>query len=89
MQGPRGKRDETRADPSSPSAPECGPGGFDRGYEAHRRRQARLGLGLTPVERLRWLEETMEELRGLVGRARMGKPNSTDRDPEGPGPRPE
>ena len=42
--------------------------GWDRA--AHERRQARLGLELTPAERLRWLEETMDELRGLVGRAR-------------------
>lgn len=43
-------------------------------FEAHRRRQARLGLGLSPAERLRWLEESMEELRKLVGRARQGRP---------------
>lgn len=48
--------------------------GFDRGFEGHRRRQARLGLRLTPAERLRWLEQTMEELRRLVGRARHGRP---------------
>ena len=47
---------------------------FDRGFEGHRRRQARLGLSLSPAERLRWLEETMEELRGLLGRARRGRP---------------
>lgn len=28
------------------------------------------GLRLTPAERLAWLEETMEELESLVGRAR-------------------
>jgi hypothetical protein len=43
------------------------------GYEGHRRRQTRLGLGLSPAERLRWLEESMEELRTLVGRARADK----------------
>ncbi len=48
-------------------------GGFDAGFEGHRRRQARLGLTLTPVERLRWLEQTMEELRAWVGRARKGR----------------
>ncbi len=51
-----------------------GEGEFDRGFEGHRRRQARLGLCLSPAERLRWLEETMDELRGLVGRARRGRP---------------
>lgn len=49
-------------------------GEFDRGYEGHRRRQARLGLRLSPAERLRWLEETLQELRGLLGRARRGQP---------------
>ena len=46
---------------------------FDRGFAGHRRRQARLGLRLSPAERLRWLEQTMDELRGLVGRARQGQ----------------
>ena len=40
------------------------------GYEAHRRAQARMGLRLTPAERLRWLEETMRTLRRWQGRAR-------------------
>ena len=48
--------------------------GLDWGFEAHRHRQARLGLGLSPAERLRWLEQSMEELRKLVGRARQGRP---------------
>jgi hypothetical protein len=47
-------------------------GEFDRGFEGHSRRQARLGLKLTPAERLRWLEQTMMELRSLEGRARQG-----------------
>lgn len=44
--------------------------GFDRGWVGHRRRQARIGLGLTPAQRLRWLEQTMPEMRLLLGRAR-------------------
>jgi hypothetical protein len=48
--------------------------GFDRGFEGHQRRQARLGLRLSPVERLRWLEETMDALRRLRGRAGRGRP---------------
>ena len=58
-------------------AEDCGTdngGEFDRGYDGHRRRQVRLGLALTPAQRLRWLEQTMEELRPLVGRARLAKP---------------
>jgi|GEM_PF-2400678 len=43
-------------------------------FEGHCRRQAKLGLQLSPAERLRWLEESMEELRKLVGRARQGRP---------------
>lgn len=49
---------------------------LDWGFEGHRRRQARLGLGLSPAQRLRWLEESMEEFRKLVGRARQGRPVS-------------
>jgi len=51
-------------------------GDLDWSFEGHRRRQARLGLGLSPAERLRWLEESMEEFRKLVGRARQGRPVS-------------
>jgi len=50
--------------------------GFDRGFDGHWRRQVRLGLALTPAQRLRWLEQTMQELRPLVGRARLAKPSS-------------
>ena len=50
--------------------------GFDRGFDGHWRRQVRLGLALTPAQRLRWLEQTMEELRPLVGRARLARPPS-------------
>ena len=42
---------------------------FPRGFDEHRRAQARAGLRLTPAERLRWLEETMETLRRWQGRA--------------------
>ena len=48
--------------------------GFDRGFGGHSMRQARMGLRLTPAERLRWLEVTMEELRRLLGRAKLGRP---------------
>jgi hypothetical protein len=40
------------------------------GYDEHRLAQARMGLRLTPAERLRWLEETMAALRRWQGRAR-------------------
>jgi len=50
---------------------------FDSGYEGHFRRQARIGLKLTPAQRLRWLEETMEEMRRLLGRA-WNRRSSTD-----------
>jgi len=45
-------------------------GGFPRGYDGHRRDQARMGLRLTPLQRLRWLEETMDALRRWRGLAR-------------------
>ena len=57
-----------------------GHAGFDRGFDGHWRRQVRLGLALTPAQRLRWLEQTMEELRPLVGRARFAKPSSARKD---------
>lgn len=43
-------------------------------FEANRSLQLRQGLRLTPAERLRWLEETVEELLPWVGRARQGTP---------------
>lgn len=39
-------------------------------FEAARDAAIREGLRMTPAERLRWLEETMAEMEGLVGRAR-------------------
>ena len=39
-----------------------------------RSRVLRMGLRMTPAERLRWLEETVEELLPWVGRARLGRP---------------
>ena len=50
------------------------PAGFERGFDGHGHRQVRLGLALRPAQRLRWLEQTMEELRPLVGRARLARP---------------
>jgi hypothetical protein len=57
-------------------------GDFDRGYEGHARRLARLGLALTAAERLRWLEETMDGLRRLPGRA-TGAPRVAPAPPAG------
>jgi hypothetical protein len=48
--------------------------GFDRGWEGHARRQATIGLALTPAERLRWLEETMATMRRWLGRAEESRP---------------
>lgn len=47
---------------------------WDVGWDGHERRQARRGLELTPAARLRWLEETMAEMRALLGRAREPTP---------------
>jgi hypothetical protein len=43
---------------------------FDVGYEGHLRRQARLGLEMTPAQRLHWLETKLAEMRALLGKAR-------------------
>jgi hypothetical protein len=39
-------------------------------YAATRNRQLRQGARLTPSQRLAWLEEMLDELLPLVGRAR-------------------
>jgi hypothetical protein len=51
---------------------------FPRGFDGHRRVQARMGLRLTPAERLRWLEETMDSLRRWRGLARPTRPPSNE-----------
>lgn len=43
-------------------------------FAGSRSRVLRMGLEMTPAERLRWLEETVEELLPWVGRARQGRP---------------
>jgi hypothetical protein len=43
-------------------------------FEGTRRHHLRLGLQMTPVERLRWLEETVDEMRRLQGLVRKGRP---------------
>jgi hypothetical protein len=47
---------------------------WDWDFEGIRRHHLKLGLSLTPEERLRWLEETVEEMRSLQGLARNGRP---------------
>jgi hypothetical protein len=47
---------------------------WDWDFEGTRRHHFKVGLSLTPEERLRWLEETVEEMRGLQGLARNGRP---------------
>ncbi len=56
--------------------------GFPRGWDGHRRAQAGIGLGMTPAERLRWLQETLETLRRWQGRARSPSPGGPDRPGE-------
>jgi hypothetical protein len=43
-------------------------------FAGARRHHIRQGLLLTPAERLRWLEETVDEMRRLQGLARLGRP---------------
>ena len=42
-------------------------------FEGTRLHHIRLGLRLTPAERLRWLEEAVDEMRLLQGLARQGQ----------------
>lgn len=42
-------------------------------FEGTRKNHLRLGLQMTPVERLRWLEETVDEMRQLQDLARKGR----------------
>ncbi len=44
-----------------------------------RQRQIRAGLRMTPAERLAWLEEVLDELLPLVGRAREAGPTAEKR----------
>jgi hypothetical protein len=43
-------------------------------FAASRALHLRKGLELSPAERLRWLENAIEELLPWVGRARLGRP---------------
>ena len=56
---------------------------FPRGFDGHRRAQARMGLRLTPAERLRWLDETMDALRRWQGLARPTQVESSKGDAAG------
>jgi hypothetical protein len=46
------------------------PAPLDWSHVDTRRRQIRAGMLMTPAERLAWLEEMLDELLPLVGRAR-------------------
>jgi hypothetical protein len=46
----------------------------DWSFAGARRQHLQRGLRLTPAERLRWLEETVDEMRRLQGLARQGRP---------------
>jgi hypothetical protein len=45
----------------------------DWDFDGARRQHLLRGLRMTPAERLRWLEETVAEMRQLQGRARLGR----------------
>ena len=42
-------------------------------FEGTRRHHLEMGLRMTPAERLRWLEETVDEMRRLQGLAQFGR----------------
>jgi hypothetical protein len=50
------------------------PGDWDWDFEGTRRHHLELGRSLTPEQRLRWLEETVDEMLELQGLARKGRP---------------
>ncbi|MGQ0553407.1 MAG: hypothetical protein ACT4PU_09325 [Planctomycetota bacterium] len=52
--------------------------GFDHGWEGHARRQALLGLSVSPAERLRLMEELVTTMRRWVGRAKGLPPAGPD-----------
>jgi hypothetical protein len=41
-------------------------------FDGTRRHHIRAGFQMDPVDRLRWLEETVDEMRRLQGLARQG-----------------
>jgi hypothetical protein len=43
---------------------------LDAAFAAHKRQQARRALLMTPAERLRWLDDALQELGALRGLAR-------------------
>ena len=47
--------------------------GYGWSHEETRRRQIQAGAQMTPAERLSWLEEILDELLPLVGRARVDR----------------
>lgn len=49
------------------------PTGLDWSHADTRRRQMNAGVEMTPAERLAWLEEMLDELLPLVGRARAAE----------------
>jgi len=52
---------------------------FSWSHEDTRRRQIQAGAKMTPAERLTWLEEMLDELLPLVGRAREAGPTAEKR----------
>ena len=63
------------SDTLKPDRPESeGDWGWD--FEGARRHHLVQGLRMISEEQLRWLEETVEEMRSLQGLARKGRPVS-------------
>jgi hypothetical protein len=59
------------SEPTDPKNPEPSLYGWD--FAGTRRHHFQQGLQMTPIERLRWLEDTVEEMRRLQGLARHGR----------------
>ena len=58
---------------------------IERAWREHRARQVVRGLELTPLERLRWLETNLAEIRGWLGRARTAQDSPDGRRAADPG----
>lgn len=58
---------------TEPSQPKPEAEEYTWDFEGTRRHHIRAGLRLSHLERLRWLEDTVDEMRQLQGLARKGR----------------
>ena len=61
------------SEPTAPKSQLTNTGEIAWDFEGTRRHHLRLGLRMTSAERLRWLEDTVDEMRQLQALARKGR----------------